>query len=93
MSTVLVKKYFANADEKSIRQKFNLRQSNLLVRDGHQDGGMHKSFKHNDKGCVWNEDAPAVVSCAHFRLLGSVVIFAAGSFCVLPYRSDGKDNL
>lgn len=45
MSTFFAKKYFAKADKKSKRQKFNLQQLNLLVRDGHQDGGMHKSFK------------------------------------------------
>ena len=30
--------------------------------------GCIRVLRHNDKGCVWNEDAPAVVSCAHFRL-------------------------
>lgn len=55
--------------------------------------GCIRVSRHSDKGCVWNEDAPTVVSCAHFRLSESVVIFAVGSFCVLPYRSDGKDNL
>lgn len=25
---------------------------------------MHKSSEHSDKDCVWNEDAPTVISCA-----------------------------
>lgn len=29
---------------------------------------MHKSSERSDNGCVWNEDAPTVVSCAFFRL-------------------------
>lgn len=29
--------------------------------------GMHKSSVHSDKDCVWNEDAPTVISCALFR--------------------------
>lgn len=28
---------------------------------------MHKSSEHSDKDCVWNEDAPTVISCAHFE--------------------------
>ena len=28
---------------------------------------MHKSSEHSDKDCVWNEDAPTVISCAHFK--------------------------
>lgn len=32
----------------------------------HTDGGMHKSSEHSDKDCVWNEDAPTVISCALF---------------------------
>lgn len=27
---------------------------------------MHKSSGHSIKGCVWNEDAPTVISCANF---------------------------
>lgn len=27
---------------------------------------MHKSSRHSNKGCVGNEDAPTVISCAHF---------------------------
>ena len=36
---------------------------------------MHKSSERSDDGCVWNEDAPTVVSCAFFRLSEPVVIF------------------
>ncbi len=36
---------------------------------------MHKGSEHSDNGCVWNEDAPTVVSCALFRLSEPVVIF------------------
>lgn len=36
---------------------------------------MHKSSERSDNGCVWNEDAPTVVSCAFFRLSEPVVIF------------------
>ena len=32
----------------------------------HTDGGMHKSSEYSDKDCIWNEDAPTVISCAHF---------------------------
>lgn len=53
---------------------------------------MHKSLNHSDKGCVLNEDAPTVVSCAFFRLSEPVVIFNCRLFCVPPYRSDGKDT-
>ena len=53
---------------------------------------MHKSSERSDNGCVWNEDAPAVVSCAFFRLSEPVVIFNRRLFCVPPYRSDGKDT-
>lgn len=28
---------------------------------------MHKSSEHSDKDCVWNEDAPTVISCAHLK--------------------------
>ena len=28
---------------------------------------MHKSSEHSDKDCVWNEDAPTVISCALFQ--------------------------
>ncbi|MEA4874373.1 sigma-70 family RNA polymerase sigma factor [Anaerorhabdus sp.] len=28
---------------------------------------MHKSSEHSDKDYVWNEDAPTVISCAHFE--------------------------
>lgn len=53
---------------------------------------MHKSLERSDDGCVWNEDAPTVVSCAFFgyRSLWSSSI--AGSFCILLYRSDRKDT-
>lgn len=53
---------------------------------------MHKSSERSDDGCVWNEDAPTVVSCAFFRLSEPVVIFNRRLFCVPPYRSDGKDT-
>ena len=53
---------------------------------------MHKSSERRDDGCVWNEDAPTVVSCAFFRLSEPVVIFNRRLFCVPPYRSDGKDT-
>ena len=53
---------------------------------------MHKSSERSDDGCVWNEDAPTVVSCAFFRLSEPVVIFNRRFFCVPPYRSDGKDT-
>ena len=53
---------------------------------------MHKSSERSDNGCVWNEDAPTVVSCAFFRLSEPVVIFNRRLFCVPPYRSDGKDT-
>lgn len=53
---------------------------------------MHKSSERSDEGCVWNEDAPTVVSCAFFRLSEPVVIFNRRLFCVPPYRSDGKDT-
>ena len=53
---------------------------------------MHKSSERSDNGCVWNEDAPTVVSCAFFRLSEPVVIFNHRLFCVPPYRSDGKDT-
>lgn len=53
---------------------------------------MHKSLNHSDKGCVLNEDAPTVVSCAFFRLSEPVVIFNCKLFCVPSYRSDGKDT-
>ena len=53
---------------------------------------MHKSSECSDDGCVWNEDAPTVVSCAIFRLSEPVVIFNRRLFCVSPYRSDGKDT-
>lgn len=32
---------------------------------------MHKSSEHSDKGCAWNEDAPTVVSCAYFSVIGA----------------------
>lgn len=53
---------------------------------------MHKSSMHSNKSCVWNEDAPTVVSCAHFRLTEPVVIFNRRLFLhpsVPP--SDGKE--
>lgn len=53
---------------------------------------MHKSSERSDNGCVWNEDAPTVVSCAFFRLSEPVVIFNRRLFCVPPYRLDGKDT-
>ena len=53
---------------------------------------MHKSSERSDDGCVWNEDAPTVVSCAFFRLSKPVVIFNRRLFCVPPFRSDGKDT-
>lgn len=53
---------------------------------------MHKSSERSDDGCVWNEDAPTVVSCAFFRLSEPVVIFNRRLFCVPPFRSDGKDT-
>lgn len=53
---------------------------------------MHKSSERSDEGCVWNEDAPTVVSCAFFRLSEPVVIFNRRLFCVPPFRSDGKDT-
>lgn len=53
---------------------------------------MHKSSERSDDGCVWDEDAPTVVSCAFFRLSKPVVIFNRRLFCVPPYRSDGKDT-
>lgn len=53
---------------------------------------MHKSSERSNNGCVWNEDAPTVVSCAFFRLSEPVVIFNRRLFCVPPYRSDGKDT-
>ena len=53
---------------------------------------MHKSSERSDDGCVWNEDAPTVVSCAFFRLSEPVAIFNRRLFCVPPYRSDGKDT-
>ena len=31
---------------------------------------MHKSSERSDDGCVWNEDAPTVVSCA-FSVIGA----------------------
>lgn len=47
----------------------------------HTDGGMHKSSEHSDKDCVWNEDAPTVISCAlFFGQAKFVVILSAGSF-------------
>lgn len=30
---------------------------------------MHKSSERSDEGCVWNEDAPTVVSCAFFSAI------------------------
>lgn len=32
---------------------------------------MHKSSERSDEGCVWNEDAPTVVSCAFFSAIGA----------------------
>ncbi|NLC85430.1 MAG: hypothetical protein GX680_00605 [Bacteroidales bacterium] len=29
--------------------------------------GCIKSSEHSDEDCVWNEDAPTVISCAHFK--------------------------
>ena len=43
---------------------------------------MHKSSERSDDGCVWNEDAPTVVSCALFRLSEPVVIFNRRLFCI-----------
>ena len=53
---------------------------------------MHKSSKHSDNGCVCNEDAPTVVSCALFGYRSLWSPSTAGSFCVPPYRLDGKDT-
>lgn len=53
---------------------------------------MHKSSELSDDGCVWNEDALTVVSCAFFRLAEPVVIFNRRLFCVPPYRSDSKNT-
>lgn len=53
---------------------------------------MHKSSERSDDGCVWNEDAPTVVSCAFFRLSEPVVIFNRRLSCIPPYCSDGKDS-
>lgn len=32
---------------------------------------MHKSSERSNDGCVWNEDAPTVVSCAFFSATGA----------------------
>lgn len=54
---------------------------------------MHKSSERSNEGCVWNEDAPTVVSCAFFRLLEPVVIFNRRLFlCPTDLSSDGKDT-
>lgn len=53
---------------------------------------MHKSSECSDDGCVWNEDAPTVVSCAFFGYRSQWPSSTAGSFCVPLYRSDGKDT-
>ena len=53
---------------------------------------MHKSSEHSNDSCVWNEDAPTVVSCAFFGYRSLWSSSAAGSFCVPPYRSEGKDT-
>ncbi len=51
---------------------------------------MHKSSERSDDGCVWNEDASTLVSCAFFRLSEPVVIFNRRLSCILPYCSDEK---
>ena len=53
---------------------------------------MHKSSEHSNDSCVWNEDASTVVSCAYFQCRSLWSSSTAGSFCVPPYRSDGKDT-
>lgn len=61
------------ADRKKNKSKigYSVPHKYLKVRDGHQDGGMHKSSEHSESCCVWNEDAPTVVSCVHFRFAGA----------------------
>lgn len=54
---------------------------------------MHKSSERSDDGCVWNEDAPTVVFVRPFSVKRSLWSSStAGSYCVPPYRSDGKDE-
>ena len=53
---------------------------------------MHKSSERSDDDCVWNEDAPTVVPCAFFGYRSLWSSSTAGSFCVPPCRSDGKDT-
>ena len=50
---------------------------------------MHKSSERSNKSCVWNEDAPTVVSCAYFLLSEPVVIFNCRLF-LCPSVSLGR---
>ena len=53
---------------------------------------MHRGSEHSDDGCVWNEDAPTVVSCALFSYRSLWSSSTAGSFVSFRSNSDGKDK-